>query len=116
MLSNLAETLHSSAKSKNKQVAKIWGLWLKKQRFGATTICFPEGLEDTPWQRNINRSIFIHFLAVWILCLVFTVLMDKANTLTLSSDKITKNQKKRIWKPVVKIWQAQLYYDYFAIK
>ena len=26
MLSNLAETLHSSAKLKNKQVAKIWNL------------------------------------------------------------------------------------------
>ena len=26
MLSNLAETLHSSAKLKNKQVAKIWSL------------------------------------------------------------------------------------------
>ena len=26
MLSNLAETLHSSAKFKNKQTAKIWGL------------------------------------------------------------------------------------------
>ena len=46
MLSNLAETLHSSAKLKNKQVAKIWGIWLKKQRFGAT-ICFPEFLENT---------------------------------------------------------------------
>ena len=49
MLSNLAETLHSSAKSKNKQVAKIWGLQLKKQRFGAT-ICFPEGLENSPFK------------------------------------------------------------------
>ena len=26
MLSNLTETLHSSAKLENKQVAKIWGL------------------------------------------------------------------------------------------
>ena len=26
MLSNLAETLHTSAKFKNKEVAKIWGL------------------------------------------------------------------------------------------
>ena len=26
MLSNFAETLHSKAKLKNKQVAKIWGL------------------------------------------------------------------------------------------
>ena len=43
MLSNLAETLHSSAKWKNKQVAKIWGLYLKKQRFG-DTMQFPEGL------------------------------------------------------------------------
>ena len=46
MLSNLAETLHSSAKLENRQVAKIWSLYLKKQRFGATII-FPEGLEDT---------------------------------------------------------------------
>ena len=52
MLSNLAETLHSSAKFKNKQVAKIWGIWLKKQRFGAT-IMFPEGLEDTPLSSQI---------------------------------------------------------------
>ena len=49
MLSNLAETLHSSAKLKNKQVAKIWGLYLKKQRFG-DTIRFPEGLEDIPFK------------------------------------------------------------------
>ena len=63
MLSNLAETLHSSAKFKNKQVAKIWGLLLVKQRSGLT-ICFPEGLEDTPfndilvetWQPNCTYS------------------------------------------------------------
>ena len=48
MLSNLAETLHSSAKWKNRQVAKIWGLYLKKQRFG-DTMQFPEGLENTPF-------------------------------------------------------------------
>ena len=53
MLSNLSETLHSSAKckpwqnEKNKQVAKIWGLWLKKQRFG-DKLWFPEGLGNTP--------------------------------------------------------------------
>ena len=47
MLSNLAETLHSSAKWKNKQAAKIWGLYLKKLRFG-DTMQFPEGLENTP--------------------------------------------------------------------
>ena len=45
MLSNLDETLHSSAKWKNKQVAKIWGLYLKKQRF-SDTMQFPEGLEN----------------------------------------------------------------------
>ena len=49
MLSNLAETLHSSAKLKDKQVAKIWGLLLKKQRFG-DTMWFPEDLEDTPFK------------------------------------------------------------------
>ena len=36
MLSNIAETLHSSAKWKNKQADKIWGIWLKNQRFGDT--------------------------------------------------------------------------------
>jgi hypothetical protein len=41
-LSNLAQTFHSSAKFKNKQVAKI-----NKQKFGAT-MQFPERLEDTP--------------------------------------------------------------------
>ena len=49
MLSNLAETLHSSAKWKNKQAAKIWGLYLKKLRFG-DTMQFPEGLENTPFK------------------------------------------------------------------
>ena len=47
MLSNLAETLHSSAKSKNKQVAKIWSIYLNKQKPGPK-IRFPEGLENTP--------------------------------------------------------------------
>ena len=48
MLSNVAETFHSSAKLKNKQLAKIWGLKLKKQRFG-DTLYFPEHLEDSPF-------------------------------------------------------------------
>ena len=52
MLSNLAETLHSSTKWKNKQVAKIWGLYLKKQRFG-DTMQFPEGLENTPFTTEL---------------------------------------------------------------
>ena len=61
MLSNLAETLHSSAKWKNKQVAKIWGLYLKKQRFG-DTMQFPEGLENTPFKyENLNRLTHIQF-------------------------------------------------------
>ena len=34
------------SKIKSKQVAKIWGLYLKKQRFG-DTMQFPEGLENT---------------------------------------------------------------------
>ena len=55
MLSNLAETLYSSAKLKNKQLAKIWDLWLKKQRFGAT-ICFPEGFENTPFNHDPQSS------------------------------------------------------------
>ena len=49
MLSNVAETFHSSAKLKNKQLAKIWGLKLKKQRFG-DTLYFPEHLEDSPFK------------------------------------------------------------------
>ena len=55
MLFNLAKTLHSSAKWKNKQVAKIWGFYLKKQRFG-DTMYFPEGLEDIPFIENIIES------------------------------------------------------------
>ena len=59
MLSNLAENLHSSAKQKSKQVAKIWGLYLKKQRFG-DTMQFPEGLENTPflWHENSFEIMF----------------------------------------------------------
>jgi hypothetical protein len=64
MLSNLAETLHSSAKIKNKQVAKIWGLLLKKQRFGAT-IGVPEGLEDTPWLNACNSLKSFKYEAKW---------------------------------------------------
>ena len=41
--------MYTSAKFNYEQVAKIWGLQLKKQRFGAT-IMFPEGLEDTPFK------------------------------------------------------------------
>ena len=56
MLSKLAETLHSSAKWKNEQVAKIWGLYLKKQRFG-DTMQFPEGLENTPFKvKNASQK------------------------------------------------------------
>ena len=55
MLSNLAETLHSSAKWKSKQVAKIWGLYLKKQRFG-DTMQFPEGLENTPFTKGRKKA------------------------------------------------------------
>ena len=53
MLSNLAET-----KSKNKQVAKIWGL--KKQRFG-DSMYFPEGLENTPFN-HITIKYLINFV------------------------------------------------------
>ena len=55
MLSNLDETLHSSVKWKNKQVAKIWGLYLKKQRFG-DTMQFPEDLGNTPLT-NLKRDM-----------------------------------------------------------
>ena len=51
MLSNLSETLHSQTKFKNKHVAKIQSLKLKKQKFGAT-MQSPEGLENTPLFRN----------------------------------------------------------------
>ena len=46
--SNLSQTLHSSAKSKNKQVANIWSIYLYKQKSGPK-IRFPEGLENTPF-------------------------------------------------------------------
>ena len=55
MFSNLSETLYSSAKSKNKQAAKIWGLYLKKQRF-CDTMQFPEGLENTPFNFECNTE------------------------------------------------------------
>ena len=48
MLSNLSKTLHTQRKLKNKQVAKVWSLYLKKQKIGAT-MYFPEGLENTPF-------------------------------------------------------------------
>ena len=68
MLSNLAETLHSSAKWKNKQVAKIWGLYLKKQEFG-DTMQSPEGLEDSPFKSyHCYTYIFLyqHTYSIWI--------------------------------------------------
>ena len=49
MLSNLSETLHSQRKSKNKHVAKILSLLLKRQKFG-TTMQSPEDLENTPFK------------------------------------------------------------------
>ena len=49
MLSNLTETLHSSTKFKNKQIAKIWGLLLEKQKSGPK-MWLPEGLENTPFK------------------------------------------------------------------
>ena len=45
MLSYLTETMHTSAKLKDKQVAKIWGLW----QIFSDTMYFPEGLEDAPF-------------------------------------------------------------------
>ena len=47
---------------KNKQKAKIWCLFLKKQKIGAT-MYFPEGLEDSPlkikvyWGKNPPSEI-----------------------------------------------------------
>jgi hypothetical protein len=55
MLSNFTETLHSQRKSKNKQVATIWSLKLKKQRIG-TTMYFREGLENTPFNYLAHRK------------------------------------------------------------
>ena len=43
----ISESLHSQTKFKNKHVAKIQSLKLKKQKFGAT-MQSPEGLENTP--------------------------------------------------------------------
>ena len=43
------------SKIKNKHVAKIWGLYLKKQRFG-DTMWFPEGLENTPWNFDYTKG------------------------------------------------------------
>ena len=54
MLPNLAETLHRSAKLKDKQVAKIWSLKLNKQRFG-TTMQFPECLEDSSFKTKFGH-------------------------------------------------------------
>ena len=53
MLSDLSETLHSKWKLRFKQVAKIWCLYLKKQKIGA--MLFSEGLKDSPFT-NSDRS------------------------------------------------------------
>ena len=42
---------------KNVAGAKIWGLYLKKQRIGAT-MQSPEGLEDSPFKLNLKVSSF----------------------------------------------------------
>ena len=54
MLSNLSETLHSKRKLKNKEVAKIWCLYLNKQKIGAA-MHFPEGLEDSPFKLRVLK-------------------------------------------------------------
>ena len=74
MLSNLSETLHSQTKSKNKQVAKIWSLELKKQKFGAT-IWLPEGLENTPLLNG--KNVKQHFVSWQKNCLCLTSLDDQ---------------------------------------
>ena len=45
-------------KIKNKQVAKIWCLYLKKQKIGAT-MYFPEGLEDRTFNNRRPRVVYI---------------------------------------------------------
>ena len=54
---------------KSKQIAKIWILELKKQKFGPT-MQFPERLEDTPFNWNLKVfSLLLIFLYRWILAL-----------------------------------------------
>ena len=63
MLSNLSQTLLSSTKSKNKQVAKIRSILFKKQK-SVPKNRFPEGLENTPL--NTTFEMFWPFCAVVI--------------------------------------------------
>ena len=68
-MSNLAQTLHSLAKFKNKQVTKIWSL--KKQKIGAA-ILFPEGLKNIPFKITVCISFYIldeeqsHYRTYWL--------------------------------------------------
>ena len=64
------KNLHSSRKLKNKQVAKIWSLYLKKQKFG-TTVHFPDGLEDSPF-RHTGRLAYAskHVRCYWLETLI----------------------------------------------
>ena len=59
--SNLSETLHSQRKFRNKQIAKIWSLYLKNQKFG-TTMQSPEGLEDSP----LRWDLYLTSLTLWL--------------------------------------------------
>ena len=52
---NVPETLHRSAKFKNKQIAKIWGLYLEKQK-SVPKMWLPEGLENTPFTSNYQNN------------------------------------------------------------
>ena len=77
MLSNLSETLHSQIKLKNKQGAQIWSLCLKKQRFG-TTMYFPEGLENTPfnldfasYKKYVSELKIFRLQCVWLFACIF---------------------------------------------
>ena len=51
MLSNLAETLHSSAKLKNKQAAKIEVSNSKNKDLAPKCVYLPEGLKNTPYNK-----------------------------------------------------------------
>ena len=58
MLSNLAETLHSSAKLKNKQVAKIWVSNSKKKDL--VQLLGFQKVWDTPFTSNnkLQKKLF----------------------------------------------------------
>ena len=55
---NVVQSFRNFAQLKKilkKQVAKIWCLYLKKQKIGAT-MYFPVGLEDTPLNSQVGEQ------------------------------------------------------------